>query len=107
MPFDDLRPRDWWLQLAVLGSCPLIITKTPSTVGVPSCVVQMRSPPAPVIATRDDLLAVALTADVVALYRSRLPRDPYALSKPLELQVRAFFPAPEYTCARQTLCVPS
>ena len=68
--------------------------------------LQIRSPPAPVIATRDDLLAVALTADVVALYRSRLPRDPYALSKPLELQVRALLPIREHTCARQMRCVP-
>ena len=52
--------------------------------------MQLRAPPTmPVIATHDDLLAVALAANVVALYRSRLPRDPYALSKPLELQVRS------------------
>jgi hypothetical protein len=50
--------------------------------------LQLRKPPAAIIATRDDLLALALAAHVVALYRSRLPRDPYALSKPLELQVR-------------------
>ena len=56
---------------------------------VPGLSLQMREPPAPVIATRDELLAVALAANVVALYQSRLPRDPHALSKPLELQVRA------------------
>ena len=54
--------------------------------------LQIRAPPAPVIATRDDLLAVALAPDVVTLYRSRLPRDPHALSKPLELQVGARCP---------------
>ena len=47
----------------------------------------MQVPPATVIATSDDLLAIAIAANVVALYRSRLPRDPRALSKPLEVQV--------------------
>ncbi len=90
----------------MLGSCPLIMImiRSPSTTVVPSCVVQVISSPAPVIATRDDLLAVALTADVVALYRSRLPRDPYALSKPLELQVRTLILACGDTRARHMLC---